>query len=108
MSISVIIFALMPFLDRSRIPGGSRYRPVYRALFYVFMADVLILGYVGSQPPEGNLVVIGEWATYFATFILLPVVSTREEQWLRRRGLPPAVMELLKNDETPDASREDG
>ena len=110
MSISVIIFALMPFLDRSRIPGGSRYRPVYRALFYVFMADVLILGYVGSQPPEGNLVVIGEWATYlyFATFVLLPVVSTREEQWLRRRGLPPAVMELLKNDETPDASREDG
>jgi quinol-cytochrome oxidoreductase complex cytochrome b subunit len=108
MSISVIIFALMPFLDRSRIPGGSRYRPVYRVLFYVFIADVLVLGYVGSQPPTGNLVVIGEWATYlyFATFVLLPFVSTREEQWLRRRGLPPAVMQLLENDGTPDASRD--
>jgi len=110
MSISVIIFALMPFLDRSRIPGGSRYRPIYRALFYVFMTDVLVLGYVGSQPPEGHLVVIGEWATYlyFATFVLLPFVSTREEQWLRRRGLPPAVMQLLENGGAPDASGEDG
>lgn len=101
MGVSVVIFAAMPFLDRSRIPGGAHNRPVYRAMFYIFIIDVAVLTYVGAQPPTGMLTVIGQVATfiYFAAFALLPLVSRAEEKWLRRRGLPPAIEELIRAEE---------
>ena len=98
MALSVVIFAVLPFADRSTIPGGAHYRPVYRVMFYVFIVDVLLLGYVGSQAPTGYLVPLGQIATfiYFATFILLPFVSKAEDRWLRARGLSPELLALLE------------
>ncbi len=97
MGLSVVIFAILPFADRTNIPGGARHRPVYRAVFFVFIADVFLLGYVGSQPPSGALVPIGQVATliYFATFFLLPPTSKLEERWMRARGLSPQLMALF-------------
>ncbi len=98
MALSVVIFAVLPFADRSSIPGGAHYRPVFRVMFYVFIVDVLVLGYVGSQAPIGFLVPLGQIATfiYFATFILLPFVSKAEDRWLRARGLPPELQALFE------------
>ena len=98
MALSVLIFAILPFADRTTLPGGAHYRPVYRVIFYVFMADVLVLGYVGSQPPTGFVVPLGQVATfiYFATFFLLPFFSKGEEKWLRARGLPPELHALFE------------
>lgn len=97
MVLSLLVFAAMPYLDRSSIPGGARYRPFYRALFFVFAVDVFILAYVGAKPPEGFLVPLGQLATfiYFGLFILLPFLSSKEEKWLIKRGLPPKVQELV-------------
>jgi len=97
MGLSIAIFAAMPYLDRSKIPGGARYRPFYRAMFYLFMVDIIVLGYVGVKPPTDALILTGQIATffYFAMFSLLPFISPIEERWLRKRGLPPAVQELL-------------
>ncbi|MGA8149297.1 MAG: cytochrome b/b6 [Gallionellaceae bacterium] len=98
MAVSVLIFAILPFADRTTIPGGARYRPIYRAMFYLFIADVLVLGYVGSQPPTGFVVPLGQVATgvYFATFFLLPFVSRAEERWMRARGLPDDLKALFQ------------
>ncbi len=98
MALSVMIFAFLPFADRTTLPGGAHYRPVYRAMFYIFMVDVLVLGYVGSQPPTGFVVPLGQIATivYFATFFMLPFVSKSEERWLRARGLPPELQALFE------------
>jgi quinol-cytochrome oxidoreductase complex cytochrome b subunit len=99
MGLSVLIFAAMPFLDRSRIPGGARYRPVFRSMFFVFIANMLVLGYVGAVPVTDTTAVIGQVATlvYFATFLFLPWISKAEEAFVIKRGnLPPAVQELLK------------
>lgn len=100
MGLSVMIFAAMPFLDRSSIPGGARYRPFYRALFYVFVIDVIVLGYVGAKPPTGMLVVVGQVSTfiYFGLFALLPFLSIKEDKWLRKRGLPAEVDVLIKSE----------
>ena len=100
MALSILIFSAMPYLDRSRIPGGGRYRPVYRAMFFLFVIDVVLLGYVGAKPTTPTLVIVGQIATfiYFAMFLLLPYASRKEEQWLRARGLPKAVQELLDNE----------
>ncbi len=99
MGLSVVIFAILPFADRTRIPGGARYRPIYRAMFYIFIADLFLLGYVGSQPPTGLLVLVGQVATliYFATFFLLPFISKWEERWMRARGLPPELEALFED-----------
>jgi ubiquinol-cytochrome c reductase cytochrome b subunit len=98
MALSVVIFAILPFADRTAIPGGAHFRPVYRVMFFVFIADVFTLGYVGSQPPTGYLVPLGQIATfiYFATFFLLPFISKWEERWMRARGLPPELIALFE------------
>ncbi len=97
MVMSILIFAGMPYLDRSKLPGGARFRPLYRLAFFVFIVDVAVLSYVGAHPPSGVLVVVGRAATfvYFATFLLLPPVSILEERWMRARGLPPGLETLV-------------
>jgi quinol-cytochrome oxidoreductase complex cytochrome b subunit len=97
---SIMIFAAMPYLDRSKLPGGSRFRPIYRASFYIFIVDVAVLSYVGAHPPGGVLVEVGRVATfiYFAIFLILPVVSKQEEKWLRARGLPAELQAMLASE----------
>jgi quinol-cytochrome oxidoreductase complex cytochrome b subunit len=99
MALSVLIFAILPFADRTTLPGGARYRPIYRFMFYLFMVDVLVLGYVGAQPPTGFVVLLGEIATfiYFAAFFLLPFVSRAEDRWIRARGLTPELQALFSH-----------
>lgn len=97
MVMSIMIFAAMPYLDRSKLPGGARFRPLYRIAFYIFIVDVAVLSYVGANPPGGTMLVVGRWATfiYFAVFLLLPLVSRKEETWLRARGLPAELQAVL-------------
>lgn len=42
-------------------------------MFWIFLADCFLLGYVGAHPLEGNLVLLGQFGTvtYFAFFPLL-------------------------------------
>ena len=97
----------MPFLDRSKIPGGSRYRPVYRTMFYLFIVNIFVLGYVGAKPLTQNMALLGQFATifYFTVFLLLPWVSKREEKYLRDRGLPAEVEALIIEEEAQKAER---
>jgi len=107
MGASVMIFAAMPYLDRSTIPGGAVYRPIYRAMFYLFFVDILILGYVGANPPEGFLVPLGQIATffYFVPFFVLPYISIMEEKWLRKKGLPDALVAMMDSDKAQAEER---
>ncbi|MDX1252381.1 MAG: cytochrome b N-terminal domain-containing protein [Gammaproteobacteria bacterium] len=103
MVLSILIFAAMPYLDRSRIPGGARYRPLYRILFFIFVIDIVVLSYVGSEPLSDNTTLVGQIATivYFGLFLLIPVISKPEERWLRKRGLPKPLEELLASEDQP-------
>jgi quinol-cytochrome oxidoreductase complex cytochrome b subunit len=109
MGVSVIIFAFMPYLDRSRIPGGARYRPIYRIQFYLFMADMLVLGFVGYYPPTNQSILVGQIATlcYFGSFFLVPFISKVEERWLIKRGLPPEVMALIESEKHEKSNKGD-
>lgn len=100
MGLSVLIFAFMPYLDRSRIPGGGVYRPWYRGLFYFFVVDILLLGYIGYIPQTEQSSMVGQIATffYFTAFLTLPLLSKAEEKWLMKRGLPKEVEALIADE----------
>ncbi|MFZ0559185.1 MAG: cytochrome b/b6, partial [Methylovirgula sp.] len=73
---AILIFAFLPWLDRSPVKSAS-YRPLYRIFFWLFIAVVLGLGYVGANRPEGNFVIAGRILTiaYFAFFlVVLPLL----------------------------------
>ncbi len=107
MGLSVMIFAFMPYLDRSRIPGGAAFRPMYRALFYVFVIDMAVLGYIGYIPQTEQSTLIGQAATliYFTLFLLLPFMSKMEEKWLVQRGLPPEIDALIASENLEKSKR---
>ncbi len=76
---AILILAFLPYLDRSPV-RSARYRPVKRVLTWLFFFDVLLLGYIGLQPP-GSMPIMGLAATscYFLYFILLPLLPAFEK-----------------------------
>ncbi len=86
---SILVLLLLPWLDRSRVRSAT-YRPVHRLLFWVFVLDCIVLGYVGGHPAEGVLVTVGQWATFYYflhIIILVPIVSVLE----RTKPLPDSI-----------------
>jgi ubiquinol-cytochrome c reductase cytochrome b subunit len=52
MGASVVIFALLPWLDRSPVKS-IRYRgPITKVMIGLFVISFFILGYLGTQPPS--------------------------------------------------------
>ena len=74
---SLLVLLALPWLDTSRIRSAT-FRPLYRVFFWLFVADVALLGWVGAQLPEGAIPTIGLLGTiwYFAHMLLvLPIIG---------------------------------
>ena len=74
-SIAVLFF--VPWLDTSKV-RSTRYRPTYKLFFWLFAANAIWLGYLGSRPAEGIWVPLMQIATlcYFLHFlIIMPLVG---------------------------------
>ena len=86
---SVGILALLPWLDTSKV-RSARFRPIYKQVFWLFFVDCLVLGYVGANPPEGYLILLGQVATayYFLHFlVVMPVLGIME----KTRPVPDSI-----------------
>jgi ubiquinol-cytochrome c reductase cytochrome b subunit len=86
---AILILLFLPWLDRSPVRSAT-FRPIYKVLFWLFLICCLVLGWVGSQHPEGAPLIIGRVATvyYFLHFlVLLPLVSRIEKP----RPLPDSI-----------------
>jgi ubiquinol-cytochrome c reductase cytochrome b/c1 subunit len=78
---AILILAALPWLDTSKIRSAV-FRPLYKQFYWILVADVLILGYVGAMPAEGLYLLIARVATayYFLHFLLiLPVLGLKEK-----------------------------
>jgi ubiquinol-cytochrome c reductase cytochrome b subunit len=74
MGAAVIILFFLPWLDNSPVKS-IRYRPVWHlAMYIVFVAYFIVLGYLGIQPPSdiGTLVAQVGTLFYFGFFLLMP------------------------------------
>ena len=78
---AIFILAALPWLDTSKIRSAV-FRPLYKQFYWIIVADVLILGYVGAMPAEGLYLLVARVATayYFIHFlIILPVLGYKEK-----------------------------
>ena len=85
---AIIVFFFLPWIDSSKVRSAT-FRPIYKQVFWIFVIDCVILGYIGSQPPEGIMVPLGRIFSlvYFAFFPLLWVIGKVE----RPRPLPHSI-----------------
>jgi ubiquinol-cytochrome c reductase cytochrome b/c1 subunit len=90
---SVLIIAFLPWLDTSKVKSAA-YRPLYRIFFWLFVACAVLLGYMGSQPPEGAYVIAARFLTvyYFLFFlVILPLLGRFE----KTKPLPPSIYDAV-------------
>jgi len=90
---AIIILCFLPWLDSART-RSSKYRPLAKQFFWIFVAVCILLGYLGAQPPEGIYVIAGRILTvcYFAYFlIVLPLLSRIETP----RPVPNSISEAI-------------
>src|ERR1700754_3464759 len=74
---AIIVLFFLPWLDTSKVRSAV-YRPWYKLFFWLFVADAILLGWLGSQPAEGAYVVVSQFATlfYFLFFLVaMPVLG---------------------------------
>ena len=86
---SIFLLFIVPWLDTSPV-RSARFRPVYKWVFWLLVIDVIALGWVGANPPEGLVVMVGQIATfyYFVHFLILfPVIGRLE----RPKPLPASI-----------------
>jgi ubiquinol-cytochrome c reductase cytochrome b/c1 subunit len=86
---AILVLLFLPWLDTAKT-RSSKYRPLAKQFFWIFVIVCILLGYLGSKPPEGIYVIAGRILTvcYFSYFlILLPLLSRIEKP----RPLPNSI-----------------
>jgi ubiquinol-cytochrome c reductase cytochrome b subunit len=95
-AIAVLFFA--PWLDTSKVRSAV-YRPWYGRLFWLFVANAVFLGWLGSKPAEGWYVPAMQVSTlyYFAFFIVvMPLLGLIETPRRLPNSITEAVLEKNK------------
>ena len=90
---SIAILVFLPWLDTSKVRSGA-YRPAFRLFFWLFIANAIVLGWLGAKPPEGLYVIASRLCTayYFAYFIvILPLLGKIE----RTLPVPASIAEAV-------------
>jgi len=77
---SILVLLLIPFINTSDV-RNTTYRPIFKFFFWLFLADFIILTWIGQKPVKDTFILVGQIATvyYFAFFFLIiPVVGKIE------------------------------
>jgi quinol-cytochrome oxidoreductase complex cytochrome b subunit len=96
---SILIWAFIPWLDTSRV-RSARYRPLFKQFFWLWVIGFVLLGWLGSKPPEGLYVVLARILTfyYFGFFIIvLPLLGIFE----KTRPLPLSISDSVLRGDVP-------
>jgi len=84
-AIALVFISLLalPFINTSPI-RSSNFRPLYKKLFWLLVADCLILGWIGQEPVEDPYIIIGQLASvyFFVYFLILVPFLGKFEHYL--------------------------
>jgi ubiquinol-cytochrome c reductase cytochrome b/c1 subunit len=103
---SILVLAFLPWLDTAKT-RSSKYRPLAKQFFWIFVVVCVLLGYLGAQPPEGIYVIAARILTvmYFAYFlILMPLLSRIEKPRPVPNSIADAVLAKTGGKPTPMVS----
>nr|YP_010925350.1 apocytochrome B [Neoporphyra dentata]WKD83556.1 apocytochrome B [Neoporphyra dentata] len=81
MLFAIIVLALLPWIHSTET-RSSRFRPIYRTLYWSMAACCLILGWIGGMPVEDPYIIIGQIASlyyFFYFLIILPFLGSIEK-----------------------------
>ncbi|NJM34149.1 MAG: cytochrome b [Rhodomicrobium sp.] len=90
---AIAILFLVPWLDTSR-ERSTRYRPIYKWFFWLFVVTCVALGYIGAKPAEGGYLIAAQILTayYFIHFlVVMPVVGIIETPKPRPRSIADSI-----------------
>lgn len=83
---SILILFLVPFLDFS-IMRSPKFRPFYCIIFWLWIAVVILLGWIGTKPMEAPYIAAGQFLTfcYFGYFlIIIPLLTYLETKMIMK------------------------
>lgn len=85
---SIAILFFLPWLDKSKV-RSARFRPIYKVMFWAFVANFFFLGYLGGKPAEQPYTWMSQVATalYFGFFFILPWIAKIE----KTKPLPDSI-----------------
>jgi quinol-cytochrome oxidoreductase complex cytochrome b subunit len=85
---SMLILLFLPFLGMAEMRSAS-FRPIYRFLFWLFLLNSLILGWIGGNPVKFPFYEVGQLSTlfYFAYFLILIPLCCFLEQFFWEKKL---------------------
>jgi ubiquinol-cytochrome c reductase cytochrome b subunit len=90
---SILILFFVPWLDTSKVRSGN-FRPLFRWFYWLFVINFVTLTWLGAQPPEGAIPIIGKFcvAYYFLYFlVILPLLGRFEKS----KPLPASISEAV-------------
>jgi ubiquinol-cytochrome c reductase cytochrome b subunit len=84
---SIAVLFLIPFINTSYI-RNTTYRPIFKFCFWFFIANVIILTWIGQKPVKDIFVLIGKvvTVTYFSFFLLIPIVGVIESKLIHYKS----------------------
>lgn len=87
---SILVLLILPYINTSQI-RSSMFRPLYKKLFWLFVLDWFILGWIGGNNPEYPYLEIGQVATAFYfiwVLALVPLVGLFERLAIDSNYIP--------------------
>ena len=101
------ILFILPWLDRSPV-RSAHYRPMYKVFYVIFIVNMLALGYLGVQNPEGIYIILGRTCTawYFIHFlVIMPLLNIIETPKALPKSLSDPIFSSGSSGLSPAASR---